>query len=267
MKVWFDDIWHISTNNCIDAFKSEIGNDLCPYKTFGEMFLNNFKYIDNPSDVLNKNYTYMFEMVSPYTKVVVNYPDINIYHIGTRNNITGEELNVDIGINKPNIYNLQTEQEVKEAANRLPFNEEGYVVVDSFYNRVKIKSPSYVNAHRLINNHVVSKEKILDLVRANEQSEFLSYFPEYKNSFQDIENRYNNFVLWSRHYADIIMEVSNNTVSNKHFALWIKNILPEYADMGFQLRNKTISGYKEYIDNLTSRKIIERLYKNETKKI
>ena len=64
--------------------------------------------------------------------------------------------------------------------------------------------------------------------------------------------------------VDIIMKISNNTVSNKDFALWIKDRFPEYADMGFQLRNKKISGYKEYIDNLTDKKIIERLYKNES---
>ena len=260
IKVWFDDTWHISTNNCIDAFKCKIENDLCPYDSFGDIFFNNFKYIENPSDFLNKNYTYMFEMVSPYTKVVVDYPDINIYHIGTRNNITGEELNVDIGIKKPNIYNLKTEQEVKEAANKLPFNEEGYVVVDNFYHRVKIKSPSYVNAHRLINNPVVHKEKILDLIRSNEQSEFLSYFPEYQNNFKDIEDK---FLDYKSNLNMIMNRVKDMNMTNKEFALFCIKEFKEDRDFGFKFFQGKIKTVQEYIDNLTNKKIIERLYKNE----
>lgn len=260
MKVWFDNVWHISTNNCINAFESNIGNDLCSFKTFGDMFLNNFKYMENPSSVLNKDYTYMFEMVSPYTKVVVNYSDIDIYHIGTRNNITGEELNVDIGIKKPNVYNLKTEQEVKEAASKLPFNEEGYVVVDSSYHRVKIKSPAYVSAHRLVNNHVVNKEKILDLIRANEQSEFLSYFPEYQNDFKDIEDK---FLAYKSDLNRIIDIVKDMNITNKEFALFCIKEFKEDSDFGFKFFQGKIKTVQEYIDSLTNRKIIERLYKNE----
>jgi hypothetical protein len=258
MKVWFDDVWHISTNNCINAFESNIGNDLCPFKTFGDMFLNNFKYMENPSGILNKDYTYMFEMVSPYTKIVVDYPDINIYHIGTRNNITGEEVNIDIGIKKPNVYNLKTEQEVKEAANKLPFDEEGYVVVDSSYHRVKIKSPAYVNAHKLVNNHVVNKEKILDLIRANEQSEFLSYFPEYQNDFKDIEDK---FLDYKSNLNIIMNRVKDMNMTNKEFALFCIKEFKEDSDFGFKIFQGKIKTVQEYIDSLTNKKIIERLYK------
>lgn len=258
--MWFDEIWHISTNGNIDAFDSKIGNNLCPYKTFGDMFLNNFKYMKNPSGILNKDYTYMFEMVSPYTKIVVHYPDINIYHIGTRNNITGEELNADIGIKKPNVYNLKTEQEVKEAANKFPFNEEGYVVVDSSYHRVKIKSPAYVNVHQLVNNHVINKEKILDLIMANEQSEFLSYFPEYQNDFKDIEDK---FLDYKRNLNMIINRVKDMNVTNKEFALFCIKEFKEDSDFCFKIFQGKIKTVHEYIDSLTNKKIIERLYKNE----
>lgn len=258
--MWFDDIWHISTNGNINAFDSKIGNDLCPYKTFGDMFLNNFKYRENSLDVLNKDYTYMFEIVSPYTKVVVNYPQIDIYHIGTRNNITGKELDIDIGIKKPDIYNLKTEQEVKDAAEKLPFDEEGYVVVDNLYHRVKIKSPSYVNVHRLINNHSVNKEKILELIMSNEQSEFLSYFPEYNNDFEDIENK---FLSYKKNLNKIKETVVNVNMTNKEFALFnIKNF-KEDSDFGFKFFQGKIKTVQDYIDSLTNKKIIERLYKDE----
>lgn len=260
IKVWFDDTWHISTNNCIDAFKCKIENDLCPYDSFGDMFFNNFKYIENPSDFLNKNYTYMFEMVSPYTKIVVDYPKVDIYHIGTRNNLTGEEINENIDIKNPKLFNLNTEQEIKEAASKLPFNEEGYVVVDKNFNRVKIKSPAYVNAHRLVNNHVINREKILGLIRANEQSEFLSYFPEYENDFKDIENR---FLLYKNTLNEIQKIVEKSDMTIKEFALFNKKEFKKDSDFGFKIFQGKIKTVQEYIDGLTSKKIIERIYKNE----
>lgn len=252
IKVWFDDFWHISTNGMINAFSAEVGNDLCPYGNFGDMFLNNFKYSDNPSGVLNKDYTYMFEIVSPYTKIVVNYPSIDIYHIGTRNNLTGEELNIDIGIKKPKVYSLRTEEEVKKAAQKLPFNEEGYVVVDKKFNRVKIKSPSYVNAHRLVNNHMINKERIIDLILENEQDEFLSYFPEYQNDFKDIEDK---FLDYKSNLNIIMNRVKDMNVTNKEFALFCIKEFKEDSDFGFKIFQGKIKTVQEYIDNLTRKKL------------
>ena len=150
------------------------------YNNFGELFL---KAIDGYFEG-NPNYTYMFELVSPYNKIVVDYPEIKAYHLATRDNITGEEVEINLGIEKPKQYKLKTEEDVKRAASRLPFDEEGYVVVDKYYNRVKIKSPAYVNAHRLVNNHVINRERALGLIMQNEQEEFLSYFPEYTKEFK-----------------------------------------------------------------------------------
>ena len=86
-------------------------------------------------------------------------PEFSCTYIGFKNKETSEVL-----IKKPNVYNLKTEQEVKEAANKLPFNEEGYVVVDSSYHRVKIKSPKYIHAHAIKNNGVITTKRILSMI-------------------------------------------------------------------------------------------------------
>ena len=41
----------------------------------------------------------------------------------------------------PKEYNFHSAQDVINAAKELPWDEEGYVVVDADFNRVKIKSP------------------------------------------------------------------------------------------------------------------------------
>ena len=257
IKVWYDnDTWNISTNGCINAFDCKLPNDLV-YKNFGELF-----FVALPDKEIffsgNHDYTYMFELVSPYNKVVIDYPEPKIYHIGTRDNITGEELDIDIGIDKPKQYNLKTEQEVKMAANNLPFNEEGYVVVDRNWNRVKIKSPAYVNAHRLVNNRVINKEKILELIMANEQSEFLSYFPEYKKDFNRIET---HLLIWKNYLKMIEYFVGEvkDTLDKKEFALTIQDMFSYDNSFAYQLYNGNINSPEEYISKLTSKKIIERI--------
>lgn len=261
ISVWFDNgIWNVSTNGNINAVESRIYNDSCPYDNFGDMFLNNFKHMENFPSGLNKSYTYMFEMVSPYTKIVISYPKIDIYHIGTRDNLTGKELNVDVGIKKPKVFNLNTEQEIKEAACELPFNEEGYVVVDKNFNRVKIKSLAYVNAHRLVNNHSINKERVLNMIIENEQSEFLSYFPEYEKDFKDVENR---FLLYKETLNKIKETVEKCNMTNKEFALFCTENFKKDSDFGFKIFQGKIKSVREYIDNLISKKIIERIYKDE----
>ena len=147
---------------------------------------------------------------------------------------------------------------VKEAAEKLPYNEEGYVVVDKYWNRVKIKSPSYVNAHRLVNNHVVNKEKVLDLIRANEQGEFLSYFPEYKEIFNKVEKELKIWKEYLKLIEYFVNEVKNK-LDRKEFALIIQDIFSYDNAFAFQLYNGIVNNSEEYIEKLTNKKIIERI--------
>lgn len=266
IKLWCDEkngikTWNVSTNGCIDAFACDLGTDICPYKTFGELFMSVFNF--RTFQKMNPNYTYMFELVSPYTKIVVDYPRTKIYHLGTRDNISGKELEEDIGVTKPKLYPLKTEEEIRETVNKLPFNEEGYVVVDKNYHRVKVKSPAYVNAHRLINNNVINTVKVLDLIIQNEQEEFLSYFPEYKNVFKNIERRYLNFRKRLKTIEERILKLKKKAKDRKDFAIKLIKRMPDYKEMGFMLYDDKIKNYEEYLNNLTTKKIIEGIERYE----
>ena len=181
---YFGGKWRVSTNGTIDAYKSHIYDSLsdveCPYSTYGDLWDVARKKAKLNYDDLDKNCTYMFELVSPYNKVVVDYPETKIYHIGTRDNVTLLEKNVDIGVEKPKLYPLHTLDGCLDACKNMPFNQEGYVVVDKDWHRVKIKSPAYVAVHRLKNNGDINERAVIQLIRENELDEFLSYFPEFR---------------------------------------------------------------------------------------
>ena len=90
MKVSYigDDVL-ISTNGCIDAFKAPLQDDvLCPYANYGEMFV---KALGNRLQLLEKGKTYMFELTSPYNKVVVPYDKLELALIGIRDNQSLQE--------------------------------------------------------------------------------------------------------------------------------------------------------------------------------
>ena len=244
-KLWFDNgYWHWSTNGNIDADKTEFAiNDLsqmyCPYKTFGELIRTAVNYKDLDFNNLNKNFTYMFELVSLYTKIVIPYSETKLYHLATRDNTTFEELETDIGVEKPKSYDISTVDDCVVAAEKLSSDYEGFVVVDKNYHRIKIKNPKYLMMHRMASNNSLSIKNILEMIKINECSEFLSYFPEYKNAFNIVDQ------ILKKYYFEM----------NKEYS--------EFKEQSLFLSRKEIA---EKINNDAKWKdyLFGAIYKNET---
>jgi len=233
----------VSTNGTIDASKATLGNSVCQYKSFGELFEAAREAAALDFDTLDKDCTYMFELVSPFNKVIIHYGDLAIYHIGTRNNKTFAESNVDIGVPKPKTYALKTLNDCINAAAELPFNDEGYVVVDKNFARVKIKSPEYVRVHRLGNNGVITIARIIEIIRQNEQAEFLTYYPEYAKHIADVSKKINNLIAHLQQSIDAFAK--QNFETQKDFAVAVKD-LPLNAFYFKWFKNRALSP-KEWV--------------------
>lgn len=177
IKLWNDDnTWHFSTNSMINA-----DNALCqgnPSKSFGDLIREAKEYFQISRMIqegkLPKENTYIFELVSPEQQIVIRYPETKLYHIGTRNNLTGQECNMDIGVEKPEEYPLKSLDDCLKTAINLNLGQdgelhsvkkEGFVVVDQNWHRVKVKSPDYLLFHRMAGNGGFSKERILSLLK------------------------------------------------------------------------------------------------------
>ena len=99
IKVWnYKGEWRISTNNTINAETAKTNNN---DDTFLNVFNRAWSQTGKQFSELNPDYTYMFELVSPQTRVVIPYGEAKIFHTGTRNIKTLQELHSDIGIEKP----------------------------------------------------------------------------------------------------------------------------------------------------------------------
>lgn len=198
IKIWYDNEWHISTSGTTDARNAPLAEtalimDNCKFSNYAELFVSVF-----PQklfyDTLQTNKTYMFEIVSPFNRVVIPYSETKIYHVGTRNNDTLEESDDDINIEKPQTYRLNTATQCLQAVQDLPFSDEGYVVVDNHWNRVKIKSSAYVAAHHLKNNGVITMSRIVDVIRLNAQEDFVAIYPEYTEVITKVQNAICDFI-------------------------------------------------------------------------
>ncbi len=245
--IWFDDInenWRISTSGCLNAYSTYIENILVTKPiSFGELFemalknhnINIKKFFTS----LNKYKCYTFELVSPINKVVIPYERTDIYLIGQRDvrTFVEEEPRINFNIRKPQLYNLNSEKECWEALDKMDWNQEGFVVVDNKWNRVKIKNKKYLMAAYLRNNGVQSKSRILNIIKNNEQSEFLAYFPEYTQRFKEIEQTLN---IWLDNAFNALITTINNGPygTRKDLALYIMTNYKEYSDLIFHYYDK-----------------------------
>lgn len=246
IKVWFDEGSHVSTNGTINAMNAQVGEALND-STFLDLFNEGLKEVANIFwTKLDHDYTYMFELVSPKSRVVIEYPETKLYFLGARNNKTLEEVNIDTSklesikflrenFDIPKRYRLNSYEAVKEAANALPWNEEGYVVCDKYFHRVKIKSPEYVKAHHGRTNGNVSLLRLINIILTGETSEFLIYAADYIDKVNNIEKAMFEF---KEKMAKTVIELNPESfATRKELAEKVKTYPKHYQAFLFKYDN------------------------------
>jgi hypothetical protein len=261
----------VSTNGVIDVFKCELNSQIgCPYYNFGELFweavrnqmidcgysLDENDPVEWLADKLLPNFTYMFELCSPYNRIIVPHKETKLYFHGWRDNISLNEMRFNICIlakifGCPEEYNLKSLDECVAATQAMPWDEEGYVVVDKNFNRVKIKSPAYCAIHHLAPNGNLSIRRAIDLYMENEQLEFLAYFPEYKSAFDEINKRFDHkFMELGSDAVILFAKIDDGSLpTRKDQAAWIL-ANTKHSGILFKLLNGYVAGDSDDIANI-----------------
>jgi len=149
----------------------------------------------------NKDFTFIFEGVSPENRVVTPYKNYSVYLLGVRNTQTGEFL-ADNSIShmngfwrSPMTFSFTSWEEVIQNSKDLPAMEEGYVCYHYESNwRIKVKNPSYLAIAHLRGEGQISTKRIVRLVFEQDQEEYLSYFPEDRQFFQPYIDAYDEMI-------------------------------------------------------------------------
>ena len=214
VKLWFNGYsneWQFSTNKTINATNAEV--EQYPGVTYYSIIKSAENYGDIDFEKLDKDKTYIFELISPQTKIIIDYGKTVLYHLGTRSNVTGEEFNEDIGIIKPEQYNVGSLQECIELASKLNdksigiIQKEGFVVVDKNFNRIKIKSLDYIARHHVDLSVVLNKKDCLDVLINNPQNERFLYGKNEK--FKHVVKYYYHKLCELEFYAEKVGVLAN----------------------------------------------------------
>jgi len=204
--------WRIATNSTIDASTAE---SKLPGFSFKDLFLDalggSIKFFDLTMK-LNPLLTYIFELTTPHNRVVVDYGnESQLTLIGIRNNLTLEELDIDDkdfinniilytenNLKLPKTYDKNSIEKLVELAddyNKSGFDFEGFVVVDKYFNRIKIKSPKYVRYHYIISTS--SPKRFVEIFLNNETEEFETYVDEFppwiKSDYFQLKDKFKRF--------------------------------------------------------------------------
>lgn len=224
IKIWYDrDEWHISTNGTIDAAKAQCGN-------FNFKFIVNEALHDAPDFwySLNPSYCYMFELTSPYNHIVIQYEGCHLWYLGCRDMETDEELDEEFeveGILRPDIFLHHSLSECVEAAHEMGDDEEGYVVCDADFNRIKVKGDEYLRLHKIRGNGPITVLRVVEMWQEDTLDDFVAYYPEFKDFVESITNDiYHLTELCAIAYNAISNQP--NVIERRDFARYANTYMP-----------------------------------------
>jgi hypothetical protein len=235
---YYDHKWQVASSGMPDARGQVNGFSF----TFAQLFWEVWAELGFDVDCLSPQYTYMFELMTPYNRVIVPHKKNNLVWIGVRNTDFGNEFfpQEDGPFPVAKWFPLQTMDQILESMKHMdPLQQEGYVVVDEQFNRVKLKHPGYVAMAHLRDG--MGPKRLLEIVRVGESSEFLVHFPEWANAFNIIKDRFEALVV----EMEAAYEQHKTISLRKDFALAIKDV--PFKSALFALRDDQIASVRNWL--------------------
>ena len=244
--------------------------------TFNDLFwetLDKLSPIARDSFNFFKGYTFVFELTTPYNIVVKPHGESSITLLAIRDNTTLQEatyeqlvkISEQFGLPLVKVFNLNAKNfgDLIRTFEGMPWSEEGYVVMDKYFNRVKIKNPAYCAVHHLKGK--MAEHNILTIVKSNEIEEFASTFPERRDELFRLKANYDilNAKLNSVWNELIPRKPKNITANEKKlfaaavFEVCKKHELDSFTGLFFQLEAGKIISVNDYLMNYDDK----RLYK------
>ena len=245
---YYQNQWRVQSSGTADgAGKVNVSNF-----SFQELFWKVWQELNYqlPQEI---EHCFMFELMTPYNRIVVRQEHYKLVLHGVRNIKTLQEQNPlnwaeKTGWEVVKTYPLENLAAIIEASNNLdPMESEGYIVSDANFNRIKIKSSEYVAISHI--REGFSTRKLLNIVLTNEGEEFLNYYPEWQELHDQIKIKYETLV---EEIENIYLQYQN-IESQKDFALTIKHL--PYAGTLFALRSGKVTSVKESLKNTSSAKL------------
>ena len=270
---WHVNKWFAGTTGTAEG-EGEVNNK--NGTTFDDLFWDTMdnKYAFNEC-LLNKDHVYVFELTTPYNIVVKPHGESSATLLTVRNRETLVELSrkdlemTAISLNIPLIKSFDLNAKDVGALLRtfegMPWSEEGYVVVDANFNRIKIKNPAYVSVHLLKGK--TAEHNIITIVKSNEIEEFASTFPERKDELFRLKENYDKLTeklneVWNELSA---RKPKNITKEEKKryaaavFEVCAKHDLKQFTGLYFGLVDGKVDSVEDFIVNYDDKLLYKML--------
>lgn len=218
--------------------------------------------------------TYMFELTTPLNRIVVEYKDFGIHLLGMRDRITGQEQAVELmphlfGVPVCPFHLLNNQEELLAfVGSKPPFEQEGIVVRDKNFNRVKVKSLAYMAYNRLRDSTANSPRAIMELILTEQLDDVLPVLETWLHG-QAVQMQENTRKLYKHIdslYPELVAEGNLDTANPRRgFAIaiqkrkaWMGPLMSRYlgkckdiTDHVSQHRSASTGGYADsFLDSM-----------------
>lgn len=241
--------WHVATTGMPDAS----GSTKCVGMSFAKYFWNTFTSITSlktPTSENAKNFCFLFELTGPHNRIVVPYLTSGLTLLGGRDKRTWKEMQPNElaqfvpGVPIVREFPLQSIEDILATFKELsPLDQEGYVIVDAHFNRIKCKHPGYVSIHHTQDNW--TDKTCVEVVRSGEVSEVtatvLKMYPQYQTMLEEAKTRYEKLIST----IESVYTANQHCASQKEFALAVKHL--PYSAVLFQLRAGKVANVREFL--------------------
>jgi hypothetical protein len=247
---------HVSSSGLPDASGQVNGLNM----TFKDLFWHTFNKLGYaPPNETHTQYCFIFELTSPYNKVVIPHTSSDLILLGIRNVHTYVEMapqlikSLSLNYKPVKCFDLNSVDDILKSFTKFSgLQQEGYVVVDIHRNRVKVKHPAYVAAHQL-KDSLVGMRRVVEIVRLNEQDEVASVFPEFKPLLDKAKVEYDNLLESLEHSYDVLKHLE----VDKDFAL--EAVKTKMSSALFSVRRGHTPSIKNYLQEMQSYRLVEVL--------
>jgi hypothetical protein len=185
---------------------------------FSKLFRKHFKKFN----LLDKNFSYIFEIITRENRIVTYYDFEAVYLIGIRDLTTLKEVSQKVldetakilKVKRPRKHSAENVEQCKKLFENMKEDEEGLVIVDKDSNRIKLKQESYLKLARIT---MLNEQDIFEYVLGLSQidTEFIDKLPEVKAKIEEIRKKWNKIM----ERAKETFETIKDKPTRKEFAI------------------------------------------------
>lgn len=254
---WYANAWHMQTSGSPDASGNVNANNL----TFEAYFWSVLG--DRMPRAGAEHWCFFFELTGPMNRIVVPHAEAKLTILGGRDLRTHQEAKPEYvareffsDVDHVRSFPLGTIDGIIESFGSMnPLHQEGYVVCDHAFRRIKVKHPGYVALHHAKDG--MTEKAFVDIARAGEVSEVIAAFPEFQQQLDAVRVK----VEALANAIDVDFAMVNAVVgpdaTQKDFALYATKF--KYSAAMFALRGHKATSGADYLKNASQSWVLKAL--------